>query len=192
MNWIDKANKQLEEQRAKFQESLDSGEVSKRKKLYARSQGGKAHGPKQGKSNVESGHLDNIRPLALDAFMNGDYWHSDEHKASLSKAAKASAKVNLDKGNIGKDSAMSKYKIAKKAKERAKLLLNLNEEFMAKDAKEYFSKKQWFYVRDSDLVINTGRKGGYHNCHPIYKLNHKAIELALITSDDPKDYFETK
>jgi len=30
MNWIDKANKQLEEQRANFQESLDSGEAAKR------------------------------------------------------------------------------------------------------------------------------------------------------------------
>ena len=191
MNWIDKANKQLEEQRAKFQETLDSGEASNRRKLYGKSQGGKVSGPILGKWGVESGHLDNIRPMALEAFMNGDYWHSDEHKANLSKAAISSSKVNLAKNNIGStDSNMANYKRAKKAKERANLLLNLNEEFMAKDAKQYFSNKQWGYVRNTNLVIKTDRKGGYHNTNTIYKLNYKAIEIALTTSDDPKDYFK--
>lgn len=144
-----------------------------------------------GKANVESGHLESIRPMALDAYMNGDYWHSEDHRASLSKGGVASSKVNLAKNNVGfTDSNMSNYKRAKKAKERARLLLNLNEEFMAIDAKEYFSNKQWGYVRQTDLVINTGKKAGYHNCHPIYKLNHEAIKIALITSDDPDDYFK--
>ena len=83
MNWIDKANKQLEEQRAKFQESLDSGEAGKRGMLHGAKSGGvhignhicgkiavetgqlaKAAikgGKVTGKKNVESGHLEKVR-----------------------------------------------------------------------------------------------------------------------------------
>ena len=190
MNWIDKANKELKEQRTKFQETLDSGEASKRKQGYAQSQGGKVGGLKQGKANVESGHLESIRPMALAAWLASDYQGSEEQHLAAVRSGTASSKVNLAKNNVGTtDSNMSNYKRAKKAKERAKLLLNLNEEFMPKDAMEYFSKKQWGYVRDTDLVIKTGKKGGYHNAHPIYKLNNKSIQLALNTSDNSKDYF---
>ena len=42
MNWIDEANKQLEKQRANFQESLNSGEASKRGISYNSSKAAKA------------------------------------------------------------------------------------------------------------------------------------------------------
>tara|TARA_R110001632_G_scaffold229408_1_gene365499 strand:- start:37 stop:408 length:372 start_codon:yes stop_codon:yes gene_type:complete len=83
MNWIDEANKKLEEQRANFQESLDSGEAAKRgmgaggkiggsrkglingglaakesgQLLAAQIKGGKT----TGKMHVESGHLEKVR-----------------------------------------------------------------------------------------------------------------------------------
>ena len=86
MNWIDEANKQLEKQRANFQESLDSGEAAKR----GMGAGGKKGGKKGGKSSnsglaakksgqlldaaikggkttgrmhVESGHLEKVRDI---------------------------------------------------------------------------------------------------------------------------------
>ena len=88
MNWIDEANKQLEKQRANFQESLDSGEAAKRgmgaggktgganrtkenktacgliaKKsgqlLKAAIKGGKT----TGRMHVESGHLEKVRDI---------------------------------------------------------------------------------------------------------------------------------
>ena len=49
MNWIDEANKKLEEQRAKFQESLDSGETRKRTASYAASCVSKENSIKKGK-----------------------------------------------------------------------------------------------------------------------------------------------
>ena len=48
MNWIDEANKQLEKQRANFQESLDSGEAAKR----AKSAGGKIGGKTSNSTNA--------------------------------------------------------------------------------------------------------------------------------------------
>ena len=88
MNWIDEANKQLEKQRANFQESLDSGEAAKR----AMGAGGKTGGANRTKENktacgliakksgqllkaaikggkvtgrmhVESGHLEKVRDI---------------------------------------------------------------------------------------------------------------------------------
>lgn len=78
MNWIDKANKKLEEQRAKFQESLDNGEVARRRKSYGGTQGGSvkgcntsgfskvahaAGGKTTGRKHVESGHLEKVRDI---------------------------------------------------------------------------------------------------------------------------------
>ena len=56
MNWIDEANKQLEEQRAKFQESLDNGDAAARKRSAAAVNGGKA----TGKIHKESGHIQKL------------------------------------------------------------------------------------------------------------------------------------
>jgi hypothetical protein len=78
MNWIDKANKQLEQQRANFQESLDSGIAGKRGSRYGSIMAGKqkgkntsgwskaAHvngGKSSGLKNVESGHLEKVRDI---------------------------------------------------------------------------------------------------------------------------------
>jgi len=52
MNWIDKANKQLEEQRANFQESLESGEANKRVHSWKSSNGAKSQ-LAQGKHNFQ-------------------------------------------------------------------------------------------------------------------------------------------
>ena len=83
MNWIDEANKKLEEQRTNFQESLDSGEAAKRGMSSGGKIGGKTGnstnaglaakesgqllaaavkgGKTTGKLNVESGHLEKVR-----------------------------------------------------------------------------------------------------------------------------------
>ena len=78
MNWIDKANKKLEEQRANFQESLDSGVAAKRGmgsggKIAGKQKGNNtsgwskaAHvngGKAVGRKNVESGHLEKVRDI---------------------------------------------------------------------------------------------------------------------------------
>lgn len=49
MNWIEKANKQLEEQRAAYQESLDSGEAQKRMRSELAKNRGLIGGSKGGK-----------------------------------------------------------------------------------------------------------------------------------------------
>tara|TARA_R110001592_G_scaffold312553_1_gene587925 strand:- start:24 stop:398 length:375 start_codon:yes stop_codon:yes gene_type:complete len=85
MNWIDEANKQLEKQRANFQESLDSGEAAKRAKSAGGKIGGKTSnstnaglsaktsgqllaaaikgGKTTGRMHVESGHLEKVRDI---------------------------------------------------------------------------------------------------------------------------------
>ena len=50
MNWIEEANKKLKEQRANFQESLDSGKTAKRLLSYRNSKAAKASGASQIKS----------------------------------------------------------------------------------------------------------------------------------------------
>lgn len=124
-----------------------------------------------------------VQEMAIKAFMESDYWHSEKHIASLSKGGVASSVVNLEKGNIGKDSAMSRYKIAKKAKERAKLLLTLPEYFKSKDANKLFTKKQWLRItNETDLVIKISLGN--------YKLNYEALNEAMKNSTNPDDYFK--
>jgi len=52
MNWIDKANKKLEEQRANFQESLDNGDAAKRVHTWRSGNGAKSQ-LAQGKHNFQ-------------------------------------------------------------------------------------------------------------------------------------------
>tara|TARA_R110002167_G_scaffold296367_1_gene500800 strand:+ start:923 stop:1438 length:516 start_codon:yes stop_codon:yes gene_type:complete len=70
MNWIDEANKKLEEQRANFQESLDSGETRKRKGSYAASCVSKENTIKKAKlggdKNVKSGHIQSLNDYPRD------------------------------------------------------------------------------------------------------------------------------
>jgi len=133
--------------------------------------------------------FEEIRKSAVQSFLNSEYFHSEEHIECLKRAGKASSRINIEKGNIGKDSKMSSYKIAKKAKERAKLLLQLPEEFLGSDAKKIFTTKQWYRIMKTDLVIKTNKKGGYNNTNYYWKLNIDAIEYALQQSDNPDDYF---
>lgn len=144
-----------------------------------------------GKNNVESGHLENIRELANEAYMNSEYFHSEKHIASLKKGGVASSIVNKEKGNIGGgESNMVKYKMAKKAKERALMLMNLPNEFTPKEATKIFTSKQWFNIKKTNLVIKTEKRSGYNNKTPHYILNNEAIKLAIDTSDNPSDYFK--
>lgn len=62
MNWIDEANKKLEEQRANFQESLDSGEAGKRKRSASAKNGGYVTGNK----HKESGHIQRLNDYPRD------------------------------------------------------------------------------------------------------------------------------
>jgi len=71
MNWIDEANKKLKEQRANFQESLDSGETRKRKGSYAASCVSKENKIKKaklgGSKNVETGWIKEAQSIATSA-----------------------------------------------------------------------------------------------------------------------------
>ena len=138
----------------------------------------KAANQEQGKYNVESGHLANIQPLALEGFLNSDYWHSEEHIASLSKAGVASSVVNLKKGNIGKDSKMSMYKMDKNRRKWAIAILPLGRKhWLPAEIKELITNKQWYSVRHrTDFTTRLDKKGGYHNTQYYYKLNLKEVK----------------
>ena len=134
-----------------------------------------------------------VQEMAIKAFMESEYWHSDTHIASLAKGGVASSKVNLEKGNIGKDSAMSNYKKAKNRKKWAQALLVFKDiEFTPKDAMQHVTAKQWHNIKNiSDLVYQTEKRSGYHNQTRWYKLNMKAIEIALAASDNFEDYMKS-
>lgn len=145
------------------------------------------------KMTYKSLHFESIKPMALEAYMNSDYFHSEEHIKSLSRGGVASSEVNKERGNIGGiDSKMARYKKAVKAKERAKLLITLPEFFFPAEAKKRFTGKQWYNITETDLVIKTDKKGGYHNSASYYKLNNEAIQKALNTSTDSDYYFNSE
>jgi hypothetical protein len=131
-----------------------------------------------------------IQKMANDAFLNSEYFHSEAHILSLSKAGVASSVVNLEKGNIGKDSAMSRYKMAKNRKKWALALMNIDKsEFSSKEAKQYVTVKQFHNILNrSNLIYDTGNRGGYHNQTRYYAIDLDAINIALLASDDFNHY----
>ena len=127
-----------------------------------------------------------IQKMATDAFVNSEYFHSEEHFLSMSKGGVASSVVNLAKGNVGEDSTMSRYKIAKNRKKWALALMNIDKsEFSSKEAKQYVTTKQFHNILNrSNLIYDTGNRGGYHNQTRYYALNLDAINIALLVPDD--------
>jgi len=100
MNWIDEANKKLEEQRANFQESIDSGEAAARKRSASAKNGGYV----TGKKHVESGHLKRISTPwtpeeATEAGKKGGAKNVESGWAKESQIirSKAGAKVAIEK-----------------------------------------------------------------------------------------------
>ena len=122
-----------------------------------------------------------ITALANKAFMESDYFLSDEHRASLSRGAKSSAKVQLEKGNIGPDSFMSKYKMEKNRVKWANALIKAGtEKNLPAHFKQFITGKTWHNVRTrSNLVIQLDEKGGHHNTQHFYKLNMDEINKYL-------------
>lgn len=83
MNWIDEANKKLQEQRDEYQEMIDSGEALHRKKKHI--------GKMFGKGSVESGHLKSITEPwtseeAIDAGIKGGSKRAELAKIPGTKA----------------------------------------------------------------------------------------------------------
>jgi len=97
MNWIEEANKKLEEQRAKFQESIDSGEASSRVRKYVSSQGAKAGG----NANKKSGHIQRLN----------DYPRAENQR---SEAGKKGGNKNVETGWIKEFQKIATEKAAAK------------------------------------------------------------------------------
>ena len=102
MNWIDKANKKLEEQRDNFQESLDSGEAMNRQRKAISAIGA----PLGGQANVKSGHIQTLN----------DYPRAENQR---SEAGKLGGAKNVETGwaeefqRIGTAKATAKLMIKK-------------------------------------------------------------------------------
>jgi hypothetical protein len=149
MDWIDKANKKLEEQRANFQESLNSGEAAKRVRKYISSQGAKAvskeeqikKGKKSGAKNVESGHI----------YTLNDYPRDENQR---SEAGKKGGAKNVESGWINeaqviRSKAGAKVAIEKKESKYPEFLALIPEtgitKTMAKQATVDigYAERQW-------------------------------------------------
>lgn len=104
MDWINDINKQLEEQRAKFQESIDSGEADSRKRKAA----AKNAGYVTGNIHKESGHIQRLN----------DYPRAEGQR---SEAGKLGGGKNVETGwmnefqKIGTDKAAAKLEAKKLA-----------------------------------------------------------------------------
>jgi hypothetical protein len=133
---------------------------------------------RNGKRNVKSGHLANIRPLALKAFMESDYIGSEAFYDRSSKGGQTTCKLNIENGNVGtKESRMAIYKRAQNRKKWALLLLDLGmDEFLTSDTHATITGKTWFNITTrSNFVIKTDKRGGYHNTAHYYRLNLEAV-----------------
>lgn len=135
--------------------------------------------------------FEEIRKMATQAWIDSGYLGSDKHLKDCAKGGKNSSIVNLEKGNIGADSAMSRYKMARNRKKWAEALLNFKDkEFSSKDAKQYVTNKQfWNILSRSNLIYDTGKRGGYNNVVRYYALNMEEINNALNASTNKDDYF---
>lgn len=133
---------------------------------------------KNGQRNVESGHLESIRPLALKAFMESDYIGSEAFYERSSLGGQITSEINIENGNIGsKESRMAIYKRALNRKKWAQLLLDLGkDEFITAETRATITTKTWFNITTrSNFVIKTDKMGGYHNVAHYYKLNKEAV-----------------
>jgi len=178
---------------AKWREENPEQDLANKKKAYEVSKENFHAGQKKWREeNAE--YFEEIRKAAIQAWLDSGYLGSEKHRADAAKGGVLSKKTNIDRGNIGPNSAMSRWKIAKKAKERAEILLaaNLPKKFLPGEAAKAFTTKQWGYVRDSGLIIKLEEMGGYHNTQHYYKLNMKAIRKALKQSTNKDDYFGKK
>lgn len=154
--------------------------------------GGLVQGPIQGKLNVESGHWSKVQETGQKAFKESEYIGSKDFYDRSSRGGITTSQQHIDNGIIGKDSVMSKYRMAKNRKKWANCLIKISkDEFLPKDATEHMSQKQWLNIKTkSDLVIKLDKMGGYHNTSHYYKLNMKSINQALLASDNFDDYRE--
>lgn len=89
MNWIDKANKKLEKQRANFQESIDSGLTKTRARAAAHA-GKKAS--EETKAKISESGKGNNRALG--------YKHKSEAKQQISEFQKGRSKSEETKANM--------------------------------------------------------------------------------------------
>ena len=132
--------------------------------------GGLVWGPIQGKRNVESGLLDNIRPLAADAFQK---WAEENREILVERGkvfGKLAAKTNMERGNF--DKLAEKNKKRRRETWANKLRPLLGKEFLPAEARALLTHKQWHNARHrSDMVIKLDKMGGYHNTQHYYILN---------------------
>lgn len=145
---------------------------------------------KNGRRNVESGHLESIRPMATKAFLESDYIGSEAFYDRSSRGGQTTAELNMNNGNLGgKDSRMAVYKRAINRKRWAQLLLDLGkDEFLTAETRDTITTKTWFNItKRSNFVIKTDKMGGYHNTAHYYKLNKEAV---LEAANSNPQFFE--
>ena len=94
MNWIDEANKKLEEQRANFQESIDSGEVARRRQ-----------------SNANSTNAKYVDRINLGKILKESYKNNPTMKKNLKKNAANSNKKAKENGTHESDEFKEKMRI---------------------------------------------------------------------------------
>ena len=104
MNWIDKANKKLEEQRDKFQESIDSGETSNRINSYAASCVSKETRSKAGTNSRKAKTNDEHRISELKKGVNKSKKHLKASIKNIEKGRNSPNRINNVKKSNSKKS----------------------------------------------------------------------------------------